>query len=295
METKDKLILGGATVVAGAAAVGASIWSFRRLMPKPRSFETEKRKVSCDKRYIDAGSHRIYGELMRPVDAEGPLPTVICCHGFGSSYLLCKQTMAMCFAMSGLQAFVFDFYGGNLNSRSGGKMTEMSIFTEREDLNAVIDAVVQFPEVDPQNLFLLGESQGGCVSGITAPYHSDQIKAMVLYYPAFCIPDDARKRHKSVEDIPKVEKVFNLKVGKTYSEKLLDYDIYEEIKGYTRPVLIIHGNSDDVVDISYGKRASEVYKDCEFVELDGESHGFSAKGKSTAAELSYHFLKKHID
>ena len=75
--------------------------------------------------------------------------------------------------MSGLQAYVFDFHGGNLHSKSGGKMTEMSIFTEREDLDAVIDAVASLPEVDPDNLFLLGESQGGCVSAITAPYHKD--------------------------------------------------------------------------------------------------------------------------
>ena len=293
MNKKNITIIGGAAVTAAATA-GAALWGLRRYIPKTRSFSDMTKKVQTSVLTIGAGDHTIYGELMRPKDEIGPLPTVICCHGFGSSYLLCKSTMARCFVMSGLQAYVFDFHGGNLHSKSGGKMTEMSIFTEREDLNAVIDAVASLPEVDPDNLFLLGESQGGCVSAITAPYHKDQIKAMVLYYPAFCIPEDAQKRHESVDDIPNTEKVFGMRVGKIYSEKLMDYDIYSEIAAYDKPVLIIHGDADKVVPIEYGKRAEEVYNDVEFITLEGEDHGFSAKGKLIAAEQSYNFIMQNL-
>ena len=90
--------------------------------------------------------------------------------------------------MSGLQVYVFDFCGGSKKSRSGGTMLEMSIFTERDDLNAVIDFIAARPEVDKKNLFLLGESQGGCVSGITAPSHMDQLKAKTgAAWTAYCI------------------------------------------------------------------------------------------------------------
>lgn len=295
MDSRKKIIIGSAAAIAGAAAVGVSVWSLRNIFPRARSFEEQTHKVTVEKRPVEANGHTLYGEFMRPADAEGPLPTVICCHGFGSSYMLCKQTMAMCFVKSGIQAYVFDFYGGAVTSKSGGKMTEMSIFTEREDLNAVIDAVVQMPEVDTGNLFLLGESQGACVSGITAPYHMDRIKALVLYYPAFCIPEDAQKRHATVDDIPETEKVFGQKVGKVYSEKLMDYDIFSEISGYTKPVLIIHGNADKLVPVEYGRRAADVYQDSEYVELEGEDHGFSGRGKMIAAETSYQFIKEHID
>ena len=79
--------------------------------------------------------------------------------------------------------------------------------------------------MDRENLFLLGESQGGCVAGITAPRHRDDIRAMVQYYPAFCIPDDARKRFASGSEIPETYEVFDHKIGRVYAEKLLDFDI----------------------------------------------------------------------
>ena len=98
--------------------------------------------------------------------------------------------------------------------------------------------------VDQENLFLLGESQGGCVAGITSPRHRDDVQAMVQYYPAFCILDDARKRFASVSEIPKSYSVFNKKIGRAYAEKLLDFDVWQEIVPYDRPVLIMHGDAD---------------------------------------------------
>lgn len=68
------------------------------------------------------------------------------------------------------------------------------------------------------------------------------------------------------------------------------HDVFEAIRNYSGPVLIIHGDKDKVVDISYGRRATEVYKHAEFVCLPGESHGFIGAGRKKAAQLSYEFL-----
>lgn len=285
-------------LIAGAALGGLaalSVWNYRRFMPSPRSFAEKKWDVEVKPLPVQAGEHMLYGELLRPKGADGPLPTVICCHGFGSSYKLCKDTMGMCFAMSGLQVYCFDFYGGSTYSRSGGSMLEMSIFTEREDLSAVIKTLKDLQWVDQENLFLLGESQGGCVAGITAPRFADLLKAVILYYPAFCIPDDARKRYASADSIPMVDQVFNQKVGRVYSEKLLDYDVYSDILPFHKPVLVIHGDQDPVVDISYGKRAAEIYPNGDFLCLHGENHGFSGKGKLEAARLSYTFIMEQME
>lgn len=280
--------------IAGVVAlfVVASVYNYRRFMPRPRSFSDKTYKVEVRKHPVQAGGHTLYGELLRPVGVSTPLPTVICCHGFGSSYKFCKNTMGMCLAKSGYQVYCFDFYGGSKRSRSGGSMLEMSIFTEREDLDAVIDAIYALPEVDKEHLYLLGESQGGCVAGITAPQHEAQLKALLLYYPAFCIPEDAQKKFSRVEDIPEVSKIFKLDVGKVYNEKLLDYNIYSHIGDFTKPVLILHGDKDTVVDISYGKRAADVYPCATFKLYPGETHGFTGKGKLQAAKDSYGFLQE---
>ena len=283
-----------ATGIAAGTLTALSVWNYRRFTLKPQSLGPAAYDVEIRKLSIRAGGRTLYGELLLPKGKAGPLPTVICCPGFGTSFQFCKKTIGKCLAMSGFAAYCFDFYGGCKGSKSGGSMLEMSIFTERDDLSAVIEHIKTLDVVDRENLFLLGESQGGCVAGITAPRHRDDVRARVQYYPAFCIPDDARKRFPSAEDIPETYKVFNQKVGRVYAEKLLDFDIYRAIALYDRPVLIIHGDADKVVDVSYGRRAAEVYADAQFVCLPGEDHSFSGKGKLKAAKLAFDFFTTHL-
>ena len=289
----NKKVLLGVSTAAGALTA-LSVWNYRRITLKPQSLGSTAYDVKVQKLPVRAGEHTLYGELLLPRGKTGPLPTVICCPGFGTSFQFCKKTVGMCLAMSGFAAYCFDFYGGCKGSKSGGTMLEMSIFTERDDLSAVIEYIKKLDVVDQENLFLLGESQGGCVVGITAPCHRDDIRAMVQYYPAFCIPDDARKQFASVSDILETYKVFNRKIGRIYAEKLLDFDVYQEIAPYDRPVLIIHGDTDQIVDVSYGRRAAEVYSDAQFVCLQGEDHSFSGKGKLQAAQLAFDFFIAHL-
>ena len=289
----NKKILLGTGIAAGTLAA-LSIWNYRRFTLKPQPLGPAAYDVKVQKLPIRAGAHTLCGELLLPEGKSGPLPTVICCPGFGTSFQFCKKTIGMCLALSGFAAYCFDFYGGCKGSKSGGSMLEMSIFTERDDLSSVIEYIKTLDVVDQGNLFLLGESQGGCVAGITAPRHRDDIQAMVQYYPAFSIPDDARKRFASVSEIPETYRVFNRKVGRIYAEKLLDFDVYQEIVPYDRPVLIIHGDADQVVNISYGRQAAEVYSDAQLVCLPGEDHSFSGKGKLQAAKLAFDFFTAHL-
>lgn len=68
--------------------------------------------------------------------------------------------------------------------------------------------------------------------------------------------------------------------------------MYEEIKDFDKPVLILHGDKDTVVPLEYGKKAAAVYHDAEFVTFPGEIHGFMGKGKLRAAKLSYEFFER---
>lgn len=171
-------------------------------------------------------------------------------------------------------------------------MLEMSIMTEKEELLAVIDYIKELDVVDAENLYLFGESQGGMVSGITAVDRTADLKAMVLYYPAFCIPDDAHKKFADKEAIPEQTEAFNLSISRKYYLDAWDLDVFSYIPAFEKPVFIIHGDADTVVDVSYGRRAAEVYKNAEYVELPGEIHGFMGKGKKEAAKLTYQFLER---
>lgn len=283
-------------LVSGAAAAlgGLAYLNYRRYVPRPGVLGNNKYKIDTQVLTIPSGDHTIYGELLLPKGIDGKLPAVIVSHGLNSNGKNAEKLVGMSLAMSGFAVYCFDFFGGNLHSKSGGKMWEMSVFTEQDDLNAVIDRIKAIDAIDPDKLFLLGESQGGFVTAITAAQRPEDIRAVIEYYPAFCIPEDAAARHGSVENIPEREKFGGSLLGRIYSEGLIDYDVFEAIRGYSGPVLIIHGDKDKVVDISYGRRAAEVYEHAEFVSLPGEIHGFTGEGRKKAARLSYEFLQRTL-
>jgi dienelactone hydrolase len=92
----------------------------------------------------------------------------------------------------------FNFCGGgrtseNASLKSEGEFTKITILTEVEDLIAVKDYVKKLLYVDETNLVLAGISQGGLVSGLTAAKCKNEIKKLIMIYPALCIPDHARR------------------------------------------------------------------------------------------------------
>ena len=272
-----------------------SLWNYRRFMPALKSYGEPKYKVTKKVIHIEANGRTIYGEILLPEGKSGPLPTVICSHGFGSSYKLCESMAGMPLASQGYAAVCCDFCGGSKKTKSDLTMMDMSILTEKEDLLAIIDYVKKQDFVDPENLFLLGESQGGCVSGITAPDRKADLKALVLYYPAFCIPDMAHERFQSKEEITETCEAFKLEISRKYYADVWDMDIFKTIAAYDKPVLILHGDKDEMVPHTYGKQAAAAYPESTFVTFPGEVHGWTGKGKIKAFKESLKFLNEQVN
>jgi len=151
---------------------------------------------------IPLGEKRIFGELFSPTDGEKH-PAVIFVHGYNSCYADFRGECEA-FASNGFIAYALDFCGGSDRSKSSGLSTDMSVLTEKEELLAVIDYFAAMENVLPGKLFLLGGSQGGLVSGLAAEERRDVLGGMILYFPAYMIPDNWRPRFPTVEDIPEV-------------------------------------------------------------------------------------------
>lgn len=232
----------------------------------------------------------IYGIACVPVSTDEKMSTVIFSHGF-SGKLENNEKNAHSLAEKGIASYRFEFYGGSKDLKSGGETTEMSIFTEKSDLEAVLDMVENLDFVDTENIFLYGMSQGGLVSAIVANDHADEVKGLILLYPAFVIPDDAREMFSSVDEIPDTIEVMNTLLGKVYYEDLLDYDVYENINKFKKDVLIFHGDADQVVDISYSEKAIDVYDSAELVVLEGAGHGnLSEEAQKKIVEMTYEYI-----
>ncbi len=79
----------------------------------------------------------------------------------------------------------------------------MTVFTEKEDLFSVLNTVKAWQHVDSDGIFLFGGSMGGLVSALAAEERSEEIRGMVLLYPAFCVADNWNERFPDIDDIPK--------------------------------------------------------------------------------------------
>lgn len=116
------------------------------------------------------------------------------------------------------------------------------------------------PYVDGENLTLCGFSQGGFVSAIVAAKLKERVKRLILFYPALCIPDDARKEQMMFakfdpQNVPEKIKCGPMTLGGCYARDVMDMDPFEAIKGYAGPVMILHGTADAVVNQSYIEKA----------------------------------------
>lgn len=237
--------------------------------------------------FIKDNGQKIIGEAFIP-DKTGKYPTVIFSHGFGSNY---REFIhhGEGFNEEGLAVIFFDFCGGGLESLSDGKMTEMTPLTEVEDLECVLSETKKLPYVDCDRLSLQGESMGGFVSAIVASEHPE-IKSLVLWYPAFVIPDDSKKRFAAGENV-----CFGMELSPKFNTDTMDLDIYGIIAGYKGPVHIIHGDEDPVVPISYSYKAVEAYDDAKLTVIKGAGHGYGGEDSDFARNTSIEFIMEVTD
>lgn len=282
------ILLALATMLALCACGAAAPAPTPTSAPTPEPIPTKSEEMT-----FPNGDKQLYAVVYTPEEQKDSYPTVIISHGFSGSH---KDNMARAelLAQNGFCAVVFDFYGGNQASKSGGSMTEMSVLTEAEDLSAMMDGMLALPYVDKNNLFLMGCSQGGFVSAYVAAKRPADVKALVLLFPAFALQDDCWNRHGSIENIPETEVVMNQPLGAIYSRDAMSFDIYDVIGDYKGPVLIHHGDKDDVVNISYSEKAAQIYENVEFTVIHNGGHGFQGKQLKESNAGLVEFLLKHV-
>lgn len=251
-------------------------------------YKVKKKHIS-----LKGDGHELYALALIPSGNKGKYPTIIGVHGFNGTYRDFSVAAGLCQAKSGFAVICFDFFGGNNRCKSGGTMKDMSLLSEVCQLSDVINQVKEMDFVDENNLFLVGQSQGGFVSAITAPMFSEIIRGMVLYYPAFSVPDELTKKYGRVNNLPENVEIFTMHVSNKYFEGMENRDFYREASEYKGPVMVLHGDADTIVDIEYGRKVASIYG-CPFNILPGENHGLSYKGKLEAAKLTYKFIDSII-
>ena len=227
----------------------------------------------------------IRGMIFRPEAEDKKYPAVIFSHGFGSNYNELIHHGSG-YAENGIVCAFFDFCGGGEESTSDGTMLEMTVLTEADDLEAVMDTVLDLPYVDKDALYLQGESQGGFVSALVGVRRKADVKGLILWYPAFVIPDDAKERAKTG-----TTNVFGHELSSDYDRVAKAIDVKKLQQDFGKPVLLIHGDKDPVVPIEYSRSAAANYGYATLREVRGAGHGFEGKDSEDARGMSIDFIK----
>ena len=208
--------------------------------------------------WVQNGDDRIYGVAYVPAAEDGKkVPLVIFSHELGNDHTS-GERYAERLAEAGYAAYVFDFRGGTVGgNRSDGSNSEMSILTEASDLESVLEAAL--------------------VTTVVGSTHQDEIAGMILMYPALSAKDDSgAEQYQSEDDVPEDVSLFGgwIHVGKNYITDLWTVDFDQLLSSYQGHMLLLHGDKDNTVPLSYSEAAREIIPDCEFYVIKDGGHEF---------------------
>ncbi|MFD1420613.1 alpha/beta hydrolase [Lactiplantibacillus songbeiensis] len=185
----------------------------------------------------------------------------------------------------------FDFNG---LGHSDGDFANMTVLSEIADAQAVLTAVQD--RLAPQQIDLLGHSQGGVVASMLAGYYPDLIHKLVLMAPAATLKDDAiaGRTRGLVYDPHHIPAQLPMDNGRTlggfYLRTAQLLPIYETAQNYAGPVCLIHGDADHIVSYQASQRYDKVYQNSTFHLIPGASHLLNGAARETVLQLATTFI-----
>ena len=233
------------------------------------------------------GEDIIFADLYIPesiVKNGGKCPVVIYSHGFNSSSWQVRDT-AERIAAHGIGVYCLDFRGGCNDSKSTGSTLDMSIESEQRDLLGAIEDVKKLEWADSERIYLVGESQGGLVTALTAPLPCEPPKGIFLIYPAFCIPGDWEWAVKNENALASPVEFNGMMIGRAYVDGLPRYDVFAKAAEYKGRAVIFHGENDSVVAVEHSRRLKDCYDNAELYVYPGQDHGFEDNYKTITASI----------
>jgi len=205
-----------------------------------------------------------------------PCPLVIVLHGFTSSKDR-AHTVAACEAMreAGFATLRFDLYG---HGESGGEFRNHTLYKWISNTLAVLDYARSLNFVT--DIYLSGHSQGGLVATLVGGMYPDLIKGLILRAPAFMIPRCARQGSLlgvgfDPLHIPEEVRVMKgLTLSGNYIRVAQTIHVEDAIDRFQGPVLVLHGDADDVVPLEDSIEAARQFHNCCLAAIPGENHHY---------------------
>lgn len=195
---------------------------------------------------------RLVGEVYIP-EQEEPYPALCLCHGVPRGITDPSDRgypfLAQRFCDAGFLTLIFNFRG---TGNSGGNF---DILGWTRDLEAVLDYLDNMTEVDKSKIFLMGFSGGAAVSVYVASKDPRVSSLVTCACPAWFRPfPDAERARIAIEHFRDIGIIRDEDFPASLEEWLDGFSQISAIdrieKMSPRPLLIVHGTQDDVVDPS---------------------------------------------
>ena len=242
------------------------------------------------------------------VNSGKKLKPVVVSHAFSKTHKT-TDSFARKMAEWGYAAFTFDFCGGSCCSKSDGKTSDMTVESQIQDLTSVVEYVSSLDYIDRDELVLLGAGFGGLISSLVAVRLKTPIKKLILFFPTFCVPDDARSGQIMTtrfdpDNPPEIIECGHMKLGRRYIVEAQKVNVIKELEQYSGPVCIIHGDRDSLVDIQYSKDAMQIFRansrdkadtlNKQLFTISGATHGFNKMHEYYAMNIVEQFLQNRF-
>ena len=224
--------------------------------------------------YITDDGIRLNVKLDMPDGYADKCPLVIVIHGF-TGHMEERHIIAVSKIMNeiGFATLRVDMYG---HGNSDGQFANHTLYKWLTNALTVIDYARSLDFVT--DLYLCGHSQGGMTVMLAGAMKHDVIKGLIPLSPAWMIPEAARNgtllgQNFDPDHIPDVLPAWGDRgLNGNYVRVAQTIHVEDEIERYSGPVLIIHGDEDEVVPYFYGEKATKLYKNAKLITIKGDDH-----------------------
>lgn len=238
---------------------------------------------------------KIAGTLHLPKRSDG------CAVAFGHCFTCSRHTRIIrqiCseLAEKDILALRFDFSG---NGQSEGEFTE-STYTKQ--INEMQIAAGLLADKGAQKIGLAGHSMGAVIAVLTAT-RTKAVKAVCALAGRFsglsATHFFSKKQLKELEDTGRVSfesRGRSLQLSTKFFADAKQYDLPETVKSLKTPLMVVHGDADEVISIQDAYLAKTLNPEhAEIVEIPGADHMFSSeKHRIQISKLVVKWFKEHL-
>jgi uncharacterized protein len=194
------------------------------------------------------------------------------CHGMmsdknGKKHVLLAQALAAL----GIPMLRFDFAG---RGESEGELFDMSYSNEMQDLDAAIEALAG---LGGQRFGVFGSSMGGSVALLSAA-RDERIVALATL-AAVAHPEWVCERHPAECSVWRSRGYIDIapegRLGRAFLDDSLAHDVIAAVRILRAPLLVIHGEDDEVVPASDAHDIATAARCAELDIVMGADHRFT--------------------